>query len=88
MSKVIWQKAAPPSCHPSQWQMGLSNLDLHPWLIDGVKVLRLTRHKRSFHRRSSKSISWLSDEKLNQTEQKQNMHPHQNILQHKINTKN
>jgi len=42
---------------------GKSNKD---WLIDWVKVLRPTRYKiRSFQRRSSQPISWLSIKKNN-----------------------
>jgi len=29
VSKVLWQKAASPSCHPSQWRMESSTLDHH-----------------------------------------------------------
>jgi len=43
---------------------------------------------RLFRRRSFQPISWLSTEKRKLTQQKQTCIHKQNILQHKINTKN
>jgi len=42
----------------------------HAWLINEDFTSHLTQN-RSFPRRSSQPISWLSTEKLNQTQQKQ-----------------